>query len=268
MNDDNTIILERSGKVAIITLNNPSRLNTFTPDNMETMIGMLNEIKADKKIKSVLIRAEGDRVFSAGLDTNMLASGGIEAKEQVLKKGSELSRTLYYLPKPVVCAIAAPAVGWGFITAMLCDLRFATRNSHFRLPELEIGIYPATGALSLCQMHFGLSRGFEILFLHDKLSAQKAMDVGFVHGLEDSKDDVEKRALSVAKSLARLNQQVIMYSKTNFKLLQPVEFGKALDLEAYCFNNLLKLGKEENWYDKYLNDFETMRDSIRNQAGS
>jgi enoyl-CoA hydratase/carnithine racemase len=253
------IISNLEGKIARITLNNPEKLNTFTIERLQQLIEIFDKIEIDKKIKCVVIDAIGDRAFSAGLDTAMLTGGDPDIKSKIVKYGSELSKKVFYSSKFVIVAVAAPAVGWGCILSMLADFRYALNTTYFKLPELEIGIYPATGALTLCMMHFGPSLGNDMLFLSKKLSAEEGVRMGFVNGVGASREEVEKLAMETATKLSRLNQQVAMYSKANTRVLQSLEYGKALDLEARCFQEMLDLGKEKDWLEKYLEAFKKMR---------
>ncbi|NMC08308.1 MAG: enoyl-CoA hydratase/isomerase family protein [Candidatus Lokiarchaeota archaeon] len=266
--DTAPIIANLENKIARITLNNPAKLNTFTIERLQQLIAIFDKIEGDKKIKCVIIDAIGDRVFSAGLDTAMLTGGDPDIKTKIVAYGSELSKKVFYSSKFVIGALAAPAVGWGCILSMLCDFRYATskftrdgvaENNYFKLPELEIGIYPATGALTLCMMHFGPSLGNDMLFLSKKLSVEEGARMGFVNGVGETREEVEKLAMETATKLSRLNQQVAMYSKANARMLQPMEYGKALDLEARCFQEMLDLGKEKDWLEKYLDAFKNMR---------
>nr|MDO8087529.1 enoyl-CoA hydratase/isomerase family protein [Candidatus Sigynarchaeum springense] len=253
------ILANLEGKIARITLNNPEKLNTFTVERMQQLVDIFDKIETDKKIKCVVIDAVGDRAFSAGLDTAMLTGGDPDIKNKIVAVGTALSKKIFYLPQFVISEVAAPAVGWGCILSMLCDFRYALKTTYFKLPELEIGIYPATGALTLCMMHFGPSLGNDMLFLSKKLSAEEGARLGFVNGLGSSREEIEKLAMESASKLSRLNQQVAMYSKANTRVLQSMEYGRALDLEARCFREMLELGKEKDWLEKYLEAFKKMR---------
>lgn len=255
-------LLVEPGKIARVTFNNPEHLNTFTVERLVEFTTILRQLEADPKVKVIVIDAVGEKAFSAGLDTRMLTGGDASIKDAIVKEGSALSETLFYLSKPVVCAIAAPAVGWGCITAMLADFRYAIRTAYFKLPELEIGIYPATGALTLCMMHFGSSLGMELLFLASKLPAERAAAIGFVHGIGDTRDDVAAMANATAKQLSRLNPQVAMYSKINARLLQAMEYRKALDLEARCFKEMIEVGMDKDWHARFIEKLAALRREI------
>nr|MDO8119476.1 enoyl-CoA hydratase/isomerase family protein [Candidatus Sigynarchaeota archaeon] len=249
-------ILVSKDKITRITLNNPEKLNTFTIERLQQLTSIFKDLEADKKVKCVVIDAIGEKAFSAGLDTTMLTSGDVSLRSKILEYGSSLSKTLFYFPKPVISVVCAPAVGWGCIITMLSDFRYVTRNVYFKLPELEIGLYPATGALTLCMMHFGPSRGNEVMLLSKKLGAEEGARIGFVNGIGETREEIATMASETAKVMSRLNQQVAMYSKVNMKLLLGMEYGKALDLEARCFNKLLELGQDKDWHEKYLEDFK------------
>ncbi|MEX2718341.1 MAG: enoyl-CoA hydratase/isomerase family protein [Candidatus Sigynarchaeota archaeon] len=255
----NEILANLEGEIARVTLNNPEKLNTFTIERMQQLINIFDKIETDKKIKCVIIDAVGDRAFSAGLDTAMLAGGDPDITNKIVAVGSALSKKVFYLPQFVIAEVAAPAVGWGCILSMLCDFRYALKTTFFKLPELEIGIYPATGALTLCMMHFGPSLGNDMLFLSKKLYAEEGARIGFVNGVGSSREEVDKLAMETATKLSRLNQQVAMFSKANTRVLQSLEYGRAIDLEARCFQDMLDLGKEKDWLEKYLEAFNKMR---------
>ena len=252
-------LLVQTGKIARVTFNNPEKLNTFTVERLKEFNAILKELEGSEKTKVILIDAVGEKAFSAGLDTTMLTGGDASIKDAIVKEGSTLSESVFYLSKPVVCAITAPAVGWGCILSMLADFRFASPNVYFKLPELEIGIYPATGALSLCMMHFGMSLGSEMLFLGAKLGAERAASIGFVNGIAPTGEEVAAMAKATAKQLSRLNQQVVMYSKTNARLLQGIEYGQALALEARCFKEMMQDGKGKDWHAMYLENLSRLR---------
>jgi len=256
---DETIIANLEGKIARITLNNPEKLNVLNIERMQCLVKLFDEIQDQKKIRVVIIDAKGDRAFSAGLDTAMLTGGDPDIRSKIVTVGTELSKKMYYLPQFVIGEIAAPAVGWGCILAMLCDFRYVVNTAHFKLPELEIGIYPATGALTLCMAHFGNSLGNEMLFLSRKLSAEEGARMGFVNGTGATREEIDRLATEAATKLSRLNQQVAMYSKFNARLLRPIEYGKALDLEAECFMKMLDLGKEKDWLEQFKEDFQKLR---------
>jgi enoyl-CoA hydratase/carnithine racemase len=258
-NDTNDgVLFTVTGKIARVTLNEPEKLNTFTVEKLNRMADIVDEITANDKIRCVIFDAMGDKAFSAGLDTKMLSQGDSSIGAHVLEAGSILSKKLFYMPVPAICSIAAPAVGWGCILSMLCDLRYAVQSTYFKLPELEIGIYPATGALTLCLMQFGPSLGMEMMLLGKKVSVEQAAGIGFVNGMAATREEVDELAMNAAKACSRLNQQVVMYTKMNAKLVAG-KFNAAVDLEARCFRELLEEGKNEDWHATYLKRFEALK---------
>lgn len=261
MSDDDTILLSIEGKIARITLNNPEKLNVLTIERMQRLTALFDEIQQNPKIRCVIINAIGERAFCAGLDTAMLSGGDPDINTKIVEFGSELSKKMFYLPQFIIASIAAPAVGWGCILSMLCDFRYVLDTTYFKLPEIEIGIYPATGALTLCMAHFGPSLGNEMLFLSRKLSAEDGAHMGFVNGVGTTCEEIDNLANETATKLSRLNQQVSMYSKINARLLRPIEYGKTLELEARCFKEMLDVGKEKNWLELYLERFQALRET-------
>ncbi|MHA1370140.1 MAG: enoyl-CoA hydratase/isomerase family protein [Promethearchaeota archaeon] len=261
-----TILLEKKGKIATVILNNPEKLNALDINAFKELNRIFNDLKQDKKIRCVFIRGTGEKAFSAGLDTTMLTSGDPDLKNKILEVGSSFSNLLYNFPKPVISVINGLVVGWGMIISMLTDFRYSIKKTYFKLPELEIGIYPATGALTLCMLHFGLSMGKRILFLSEKIPAEEMARVGFVHGLGETIDDVMGMALSTAKYLTRINQQVLRYSKVNVGLMFGVDFQACLDLEARCFIKLMETSKSKDWYELDLQEFEKLRQWSREKV--
>ncbi|MFX0100606.1 MAG: enoyl-CoA hydratase/isomerase family protein [Candidatus Hodarchaeota archaeon] len=253
------VLLEIKGKVGTVILNDPDNLNVLRVETFKRIIKIFEELEENKKVKCVVIKSVGDRAFSAGLDTKMLTSGDMEIREKIVDVGSALSRVMFYYPKPIICCIAARCVGWGFILAMLSDFRYSTRDIYFKLPELEIGIYPATGALTLPMLHFGPSRGKAILLLSEKLFAEDAERIGFVNGLANTREEVEAMVKEKAKYLSRLNAQVFMYSKLNTSLIAPVNYEKALKIEEECFDTLVKTGGSTDNYTLDLEEFKRLK---------
>jgi len=138
------VTVERSGGVALVTLNRPEKRNALSLDLRARLTDELNALARDDEIRCLLLTGAGS-AFCAGMDTSEF--GGDRAhKERIVELSIGMFRALGSFPKPVVAAINGPAVAGGFAVALLCDLRLASTDARMGFIENKAGIPPSYAA--------------------------------------------------------------------------------------------------------------------------
>ena len=174
-----TIIAERSGQVATITLNRPDRLNSFT----RAMHGELREALADLGDARVLILTGAGRGFCAGQDLNdrAVAPGeAVDLGETVEECWNPLVRTLAELPQPVIAKVNGVAAGAGASLAMACDIVIAASTAKFIQSFSALGLVPDTGGSWHLTRHLGQARAMGLALTGEPLDAPKAEEWGLI----------------------------------------------------------------------------------------
>ena len=174
-----TIIAERSGHVATITLNRPDRLNSFT----RAMHGELREALGNLGDARVLILSGAGRGFCAGQDLNdrAVAPGeAVDLGETVEECWNPLVRILAELPQPVIAKVNGVAAGAGASLAMACDIVIAASTAKFIQSFSALGLVPDTGGSWHLTRHLGLARAMGLALTGEPLDAQKAEEWGLI----------------------------------------------------------------------------------------
>lgn len=200
------IQFEIESGVARITLNNPDKLNSFNRDMAVELQDILDECKSNKEIRAVLLTGAG-RAFCAGQDlAEVIPADGDPPKDLGQTVGftyNPIILKIRELEKPVICAVNGVAAGAGANIAMACDITFAGQSASFIQSFRNIGLIPDSGGTFFLPRVVGLQRATAMMFLGEKIKADKALEYGMVWKVCED-DKLQDEALAVAKELAAL----------------------------------------------------------------
>jgi 2-oxoglutaroyl-CoA hydrolase len=170
------IRLDRShdGRVANLTLSH-GRYNVITWETRQVMADRFAEIDADRDVKVVVIRAEGEH-FTSGGDI----AGFMEVDPVDLTDLGHNVTAAARSPKPVIAAIDGYCFGVGLELALSCDIRIATDRSRFALPEMKLGMIPGSGGTQRLGRIIGPARAKHHIMTAKRITGQEAYDWGMV----------------------------------------------------------------------------------------
>jgi 2-(1,2-epoxy-1,2-dihydrophenyl)acetyl-CoA isomerase len=239
-NTEPTLLFEREGGVATLTLNRPAARNALTTGLFLEMERMLLEVEADDAVRAVVLTGAG-RAFSAGADLKPVSKEERRRAEassfpgdpggDILDRGNRCIRRLRQLPKPVLGSINGDAVGIGCSLALATDLRIASEAARFGAVFSRIGLGPDGGASYLLRELVGTAKTLELLFLGDVIDATEALRLGLVNrvvapdALADATSELAER-LALGPTLAYGFAKEAVYEGAN------LSFDGLLDLEA------------------------------------
>ena len=189
------VLLERRGRVAIVTLDNDERRNALSFEMRQGLREAFDEFDADGSIGCVVLTANG-RAFCAGADLKEMAQlkTTIPPPEFALLIGSKGS-----IAKPVIAAVNGAALAGGFALVQECDLVVASTAATFAITEVHRG-RGAPWATPLISM-MGQRHMMELLLTGRPISAERAAEFGFVNHVVPPEELLE-RALSIAEVIA------------------------------------------------------------------
>ena len=246
-----TIIYEKQGHVATITLSRPRQKNAISVEMLKDLSRCCDEISADSKVRAVVITGEGD-AFCAGGDIEMLASleSPAKAQEFVAFSRSVFSK-IYNLARPVIAAINGPALGGGCELALACDLRIAAESASFGQLEIRHGILPGAGGTQRLPRVVGLARAKELLYSGDIIDAAEAHRIGLVNRVAaDATLAVE--AAAWAAKLARMPQFALRLTKYAVNDGVDVGLETGLAIEARCFEMVFSSRDQKEGLNAFL----------------
>lgn len=205
-----TVRLEREDGIAILTLNRPDKMNSFTAQMMLDMIAAFDITDADDETGAVIVTGAGERAFCAGAD---LSSGGAtfdyakrgEAARDEAKVGDvyrdgggRVTLRIYDSLKPVICAVNGAAVGIGATMQLPMDIRIASTTARFGFVFNRRGINPEAASSWFLPRLVGISQALEWCYSGRVFTAQEALDGGLIRSIHAPED-----LLPAAKALAR-----------------------------------------------------------------
>jgi enoyl-CoA hydratase len=198
----------RPGGIAVLTNDLPGKLNAWSWEATRQLGAVADRIRFNDDIRVVVVRGEG-RAFCAGIDLGMPEDRvtGRSPAEKVrnyyegIRWVHERFRVFHELPQPTVCAVQGYCLGFGFELALMCDIRVASTDALFALPEAQIGVsIDAGGDLRLA--HEIGAGGAKLLALTGRrITAEKAERLGIVQEVVAA-EELLPTALGIAAEIA------------------------------------------------------------------
>lgn len=187
-----------------IALNRPDKLNSFIESMALQLQEELQKAESNDKIRCVLISGKG-KAFCAGQDLPEVVDKGDDYPlgDTVRKSYNPIIKAIRQLEKPVVCAVNGTAAGAGANLAFACDIVLASNNAVFVQSFSKIGLIPDSGGTFFLPRLVGLQRANAMYLLDEKISPQKAEEIGLIYKAVDS-ENLMKEAQSICQKLASM----------------------------------------------------------------
>ncbi|MBY9003230.1 MAG: enoyl-CoA hydratase/isomerase family protein [Candidatus Lokiarchaeota archaeon] len=256
MENQNLILYEVKGRVAIITINRPDKAHSFNGEMLMSLHARLKEADNDEKIKCILLKSSGNKFFSAGYDLKEV-TGNPANVAKIQEWGRKVNQTMVLMKKPIIAQIQGIAVGFGVMLILSSDLRvFADRPKeevYLKLPELAISAFPQTGATLLPLMALGLSIAKNLLYTTDKVGLDELKNINFPTRIFQL-DQLEEETLAFAKEISKYQMKFLIFVKSMLSIMDKGRINAYFDLEDEC-------GKVA--YDKELNSMKDLDDFIK-----
>ena len=176
------VITEDRGPVRHVLLNRPEKRNAMSQELLRALGEALRAARADESVHCVVLRGEGP-VFSAGVDLGELAesAGQVGVMRPFRQVFLDCANLCEEMAKPVVCQIHRTCVGGALEVALGCDLRIASSDAQFGLPEVRFGIIPDVGGSTRLPAVVGLGRAKELIMTAKTIDAIEAERIGLIN---------------------------------------------------------------------------------------
>lgn len=246
------------GKVGYMTLNNPKKRNAIDMPMVFRILDILKQVDADPKIKCLVIKSTGDQTFCAGWDLAMFAQVSQNTIDNLLNIGATISRTIYFLKKPVIMQIQGPAVGMGTIMSLVADFRICAKRDDlfFQLPELDLGpgipaaTGPTVGAVNL----LGVARAKDMLLTGRKVPLAEFDKWGVVTQIVDPPTELEEEVKKFARKLSSKSGQLLAFTKQTINMMSLPAAKECWELEnemaRFYFDGMM--GKQQGNEDEFI----------------
>lgn len=187
-----TLLTSNENGIFTITINRPDKMNALNKQVMADLDAVMNEVKHEEAIKSVIITGAGEKAFVAGADISEFIGLDHQQGMGMAKKGQDIFFKIENSLKPVIAAVNGFALGGGCELAMACHFRIASENAKFGQPEVNLGLIPGYGGTQRLVNLVGKGKAIELLLTGDMIDANTALDLGLVNYVVASNDLIEK----------------------------------------------------------------------------
>jgi enoyl-CoA hydratase/carnithine racemase len=190
--------------VAKITLNRPTKLNAFDVAMVGEIRSVIWRMSFDDRVRVIVITGAG-RGFCAGRDVGELQAGRalpLPHYRAYTRSNHDMLNDLEAIEKPVIAAINGVCAGGGLELAASCDFRFASAEATFSLPEIFIGVIPASGACSRMIQMIGIENVKDLVMTGRQIDAAEAKSMGFVRRVSEP-DKLQDDVLDYARLLMK-----------------------------------------------------------------
>lgn len=216
---DETVQVEREGRIAVVRMNQPQRRNALSIEYMRTLTRMAEALRDEPGI-DVIVLTGGSGWFSAGADLKdeerwSVASKTLVEQREMGQTGFRMARAWEELPQITIAAIEGYAIGGGLALALACDWRVLAEDAFISLPEISLGIPLTWGTLPRLIALGGPARAKRLTILCERVGARDALGMGFVDYVVprgtslDAARKVGARVLEMPTAAVRMSKETV-----------------------------------------------------------
>jgi 2-(1,2-epoxy-1,2-dihydrophenyl)acetyl-CoA isomerase len=210
-----SLLFEKIGSVACLTLNRPAQRNAFTGPMIDLWVKALHTCMDDDAIKAVVLTGAGG-AFCSGGDIGSMAARtqftALDHKDWLWRKVHSVARAVAELDKPLIAAVDGVAYGAGMDMALMCDIRFASTKAKFSESYIKLGLVPGDGGAYFLPRVVGVAKALELLWTGEQVDAAEAARIGLVSRVLEP-DELLPRTMEFARSIAAQPSAAVRITK-------------------------------------------------------
>jgi enoyl-CoA hydratase len=228
------ILVERRGRVGLVTLNRPEALNALNKATMDELVAAVTAMDTDPEVGAVVVTGSA-KAFAAGADIKEMQSKGYMDMYAAdwFRGWEDFTR----LRIPVVAAVSGFALGGGCELAMMCDFIIAGDNAKFGQPEINLGVLPGMGGSQRLTRAVGKSKAMDMILTGRFMDAEEAERSGLVSRVVPAADVVEE-ALKAPAVIASKSKPVAMVAKEAVNAAFETGLAQGVLFERRVFHSL------------------------------
>jgi enoyl-CoA hydratase len=230
-----TLLLEVTDGIALLTLNQPARRNPMSERMGEELAETLRGIEGREDVRALVLCGAGES-FCAGGDMALIEANtrrDVEARRQVMRAYYDRYLSLLRLPIPTIAAVHGHAVGGGMALALTCDLRYAAEDARLSVNFARLGLHPGMASTLTLPRAIGAARALELFYTGRVVSGREAEAMGLVNRAVP-RDDLMSTALETAHAIAAGAPLVVrMLKRAVYQGLESAVVS-AIEYESFC----------------------------------
>jgi enoyl-CoA hydratase/carnithine racemase len=225
-----TIIYEKRDGLAGITLNRPHALNRYNVKMRDELYEVLSAIKDDPDIRVVVFSGAGERAFCVGADLTEFGTAPSPIIARQVRWERDVWGLLNSLKQPLIAALHGYVLGSGVEISLLCDIRIASTDAIFGMPEVALGMIPAAGGSQTLPRNIRTGAALQLLLSCDYIDSDEALRIGLVNKVV-AREDLSSVTENIAIELKGKSSVAVRFAKEAVKRGWglPLENGLALE---------------------------------------
>jgi len=223
-----TLIYTKNCHTAIVALNRPHVLNAYNMQMRDDLFEIIQSIKDDDDVKSVLISGQG-RAFCSGADLTEFGTAPSQVIAREVRWKRDVWGQLHSLNKPVISALHGYCIGSGLELALLSDIRISSPETKFSMPEVQLGMIPAAGGTQTLPRHSSVSSGVELLLTGRIFTAEEALKLKLITRIVPP-HKLTETALNICQNLSRVPMNILSATKLALRESTDLEMGAAVSI--------------------------------------
>jgi enoyl-CoA hydratase len=246
-----TVLLEKNGPIATITLNRPDKLNALNELLLRELDEILDELKNDASIHAAVLTGAGEKAFAAGADIASMQSLTSAEAYRFAQIGHAVGNAIENAHFPVIAAVNGFALGGGCELALSCDFIYASDKAKFGQPEVNLGVIPGFGGTQRLARRVGIGRARELCYTGDMIGAEEALRSGLANAVVPHAELLNK-AHETAKKIASKGPLAIAHAKRVLFRGADVPLQVANELEVQAFAALFDSADQKEGMTAFL----------------
>ncbi|KIW98229.1 uncharacterized protein Z519_01813 [Cladophialophora bantiana CBS 173.52] len=249
-----------NGTVATVTVSNPRKLNSLNTIVLDAFLSCVPPLAQRSDLRCVIISggpcSVGQQAFIGGADiSEMKDFSNAEAGRTFINKLHLACKALRDLPVPVIARVNGHALGGGLVVMASADLRIATSDARFGMPEVQRGV-PSTIEAAMLPAQIGAARARRLLLLGDTISAQEAESWGLVDKVVPA-DQLDEAVEEWVDRLLKNGPRALRIQKKLFAMWEQVPLREAIEAGVWEFGTPFEAEGFEAEGRRMMNEFQT-----------
>jgi enoyl-CoA hydratase/carnithine racemase len=236
------LIYEKMDKVGYVTLNRPEALNAYNIQMRDELYEVLGAVRDDDDVRAVVFRGAGEKAFCAGADLSEFLTAPSPVIARQVRWERDVWGLFLSIPQPLIAALHGYVLGSGIEIALFCDIRIASEDARFGMPEVGLGIIPAAGGTQTLPRLIGGARALEMVLTNCWVEAEEALRMGLVNRVVPRGELIET-AEAVAQKIASHDPRAVRFVKQAVIRGLDLPLSEGLDLERRLASELF--GREK-----------------------
>ncbi len=236
MSDKDVVLIEKTDRIATITINRPDKLNALSPEVRVGLAVALEQLRQDDDVRVAIITGAGEKAFIAGADiAEFKGKSGVQGYKYI--QTGDIYSAVERFPKPVIAMINGFCLGGGCELAMACDIRIAGEKAKLGQPETNLGLIPGGGGTQRLPRLVGQGRAMRLIYTGVIIDAAKALAIGLVDEVVPQ-GDLRQRTMELAQSIAEKSPASLQAAKESVRAAWHMPLDAGLRFEKAWFGLL------------------------------